>query len=106
MNIPGDPLPTQWQVILKNGSVIGVWADAYGESEGHYTFEILADASPEEQADHALVISSENPTRPERITFTVARIPIDQVTNIFTRSWDTPVQAGDLEPTEWAPRPH
>jgi hypothetical protein len=105
MKIPGDPLPSQWQVVLKDGSVIGVWADSYGEAQGHYTFEILADASAEEQADDSLVISAETPSNPQRIMFTVARIPIELVANIFSRGWDTTLDVSDLDPTEWAPRP-
>lgn len=105
MRIHGDPLPRQWQVVLKDGSVIGVWADSYGETQEHYTFEILADASAEEQTDDDLVVSAETPSNPDRIMFTVTRIPIELVANIFTRSWDTAVGAGDLEPIDWAPRP-
>jgi hypothetical protein len=105
MKIPGDPLPNQWQVVLRDGSAVGIWADAYGEKNGHYTFEILADATPEERADPDLVIDAETPSNPERILITVARIPIDLVANVYSRRWDTPVTPDDLIPIEWAPRP-
>jgi len=101
----GDPLPRQWQVVLTDGSTIGVWSGCYGEADGYYTFEILADAAPEEQADDDLVIAGRTPSNPERILLTVARIPIGLVATIWTRPWDHPVTAEDLVPTEWDPRP-
>lgn len=106
MHIPSDMLPNQWQVVLKDGSVIGVWAGMYGEQDGYYTFDVLAEASTEEQSDENLVITDDNPSRPERIICTVARIPMDLVANIYSRRWDTQIQPSDLVPTEWAPRPH
>lgn len=90
MEILGDPLPQQWRVTLKDGSVVGVWASAYGETDGHYTFEVLADATPAEQADEGLVISAETPSNPARIMFVVARIPKDAVRDILTADWDEP----------------
>lgn len=105
MNIYSDTLPAQWQVILRDGSVLGIWAGAYGEVDGNYVFSILAEATNEEQADPDLMITSRFPRWPERIVFVVARIPIALVANIYTRSWDTRVTPEDLVPTEWAPRP-
>lgn len=88
MEILGDPLPRQWRVRLKDGSVIGLWAGSYGETNDHYTFEILAEASPEEQADDQLAISGETPSNPRRFLFTVARIPVDAVAEIDNARWD------------------
>jgi hypothetical protein len=100
MYIPGDPLPTQWQVVLKDGSAICVWAGMYGEEDGYYTFDVLAEASPEEQADSHLVINGHAPANPERIVFTVAKVPVDLVASIWSRDWDTPVEPADLAPAE------
>lgn len=87
MQIEGDPLPGPWEVVLNDGSVIGIWADAYGEVGDYYVFDVLADATADEQADPDLVITSENPSRPERVTVAVARIPMAIVKEIWTRSW-------------------
>ena len=90
MDVLGDPLPQQWKVTLNDGSVIGVWASAYGQTDEHYTFEVLADASAAEQADGNLVISAETPSNPRRILFVVARIPKIAVRDIMTAGWDDP----------------
>ena len=90
MEILADPLPRQWRVVLDDGSVIGVWASAYGETDEHYTFEIMAEASLEEQADEDLVISGETPSNPRRFTFVVAQIPKHRVSDIVTASWENP----------------
>lgn len=68
-----------------------MWAGAYSEVDGRYVFDVLADATPDERADPELVITSENPTRPERITVAVASIPTHLVSEIWTRNWDTPL---------------
>lgn len=88
MEILGDPLPRQWRVTLRDGSVVGVWADSYGEREGHFTFEILADASAGEQTDRNLMISGKTPSNPVRIMFVVARFPAAAVADIATGQWD------------------
>lgn len=87
MEILGDPLPRQWRVTLKDGSVVGIWADSYGEGDGHVTFEILAEASLEEQADRNLTISGTTPSNPVRIMFVVARFPLAAVADIATGQW-------------------
>jgi hypothetical protein len=105
MNIPSDTLPTQWQVILKDGSVLGIWAGGHSEADGYYVFEISAEATPDERADPDLVITTQHPTRREEISFIVAKVPVDLVANIWTRSWDTPATSDDHIPTDWGPRP-
>jgi hypothetical protein len=49
MEILAEPLPRQWRVVLDDDSVIGVWASANGETDEHDIFEIMAEASLEEQ---------------------------------------------------------
>lgn len=88
MEILADPLPRQWRVTLKDGSVIGLWAGSQGERDGHYTFDIMAEATPEEQADEELVISGETPSNPRRFMFVVARIPTELVAEIQDGRWD------------------
>jgi hypothetical protein len=87
MKILADPLPRQWRVTLKDGSVIGVWANAYGEKDEHHTFEIVAEAPPAEQADDDVVISAKWPSNPERFMFVVARIPTELVADVETAHW-------------------
>lgn len=80
--------PQQWRIELKNGSTMGIWAMSYGETDGHYHFKILVDASEQEQADDELVIVGRTPTNPERILITTARIPVSAVKEIHSDSWD------------------
>jgi hypothetical protein len=87
MDVLADPLPRQWRVTLKDGTVIGLWAGSYGESDGHYTFEVMAEAPVDQQTDEDLVISAKTPSKPERFMFVVARIPVDAVRDIETGHW-------------------
>jgi hypothetical protein len=80
-------MPRQWRVTLKDGSVVDLWAGSYGEVDGRYVFDILAEAPPEEQADDQIVVSAQTPSNPLRFMFTVARIPIDLVSSIAMDGW-------------------
>ncbi|HYU86133.1 MAG TPA: hypothetical protein VEK80_15140 [Kribbellaceae bacterium] len=87
MRIASDPLPTQWQVTLNDGSILGIWAGVYGEERGHYVFSVVADATDRERYDPSLRITGEVPAQPRRIMFAVARIPVTSVTEIRAAAW-------------------
>jgi hypothetical protein len=77
-------IPSRWLVTLHSGSVIELAADAYREADGYLLFNVLVEATPEEQAQ--MVIDLEFPNNPLAGVL-VARIPAVEVANIETSSW-------------------
>lgn len=80
--------PSRWKVTLADGSVAEVWADAVeglsGPEDGRgYLFSNLVDVAPSEQA--AFEVNARTPTRPERVSVTVARFPRNAVLEVI--SW-------------------
>jgi hypothetical protein len=90
VRISSDPLPTQWQVILNDGSVLGVWAGVYGEERDQYVFSVVAEASEAERRDPNVRLTGKLPSKDHRIMFAVARIPIGIVAEIRQTPWDGP----------------
>jgi len=90
VRISSDPLPTQWQVILNDGSVLGVWAGVYGEERDHYIFSVVAEASEAERRDPNVRMTGKLPSSDQRIMFAVARIPIGIVAEIRQTNWNGP----------------
>lgn len=80
---------TQWRVTLKDGRTLGIWAAAVGESDDHYTFEVLIEATAEEQRHPKLIIAGKAPLKPERVSIAVARIPKASVAEVETTDWDS-----------------
>lgn len=72
--------PVSWQVFMRGGEVVDVWAHAYSTEGEHYVFEVLTDtrgALP----DSALV-TARTPSNPERLALAVARFPVAAVRDI------------------------
>ena len=92
MKIVGEP-SNQWRVTLKSGKVLGLIADAYGEVNGHYVFEVLVSAPEEEQALDRVIVTATTPSDPERVMIAVAAIPVDEVQDVSTGSWSDVVPA-------------
>ncbi len=79
-------VPSRWVVTLHSGAVIEVAADAYRETDGHLTFNVLVDATAEEQDQ--MLIDWRVPRNPGRVGVVVARIPARDVASLFTApSW-------------------
>lgn len=71
---------TRWQIALRSGGVIEVWADGYSTVDGDYVFGVLADAPQEERED--LRISGTTPTSPDRVIVALAIVPTTEVESI------------------------
>jgi hypothetical protein len=79
--------PSLWKVALVDGSVVEVWADgveglAGPEDNRDHLFSNLVDVPPSEQA--AFEVNARTPTRPERVSVTVARFPRNAVVEVQT----------------------
>jgi hypothetical protein len=75
-----DGSPGRWEVVLRSGEVVEVWADAYGEDAGAYVFDVAALGSVEEQAGWE--VTARRPSDPGRVLVAVARIPVTAVAEI------------------------
>jgi hypothetical protein len=79
-------IPSRWVITLHSGSVIEVAADGYGEADGYLWFNVLVDASPEEQSQ--MVITWQVPGVASRVGVLVTKIPAVEVANVITApSW-------------------
>ena len=79
-------IPSRWLVTLHSGSVIELAADAYGEVDGHLLFNVLVDATQQEQSQ--MVVEWKVPNNPARVGVLVAKIPAAEVASIVTApSW-------------------
>lgn len=81
-------VPQQWRITLKSGQTLGLLADSYEEEGEHYVFNVLVNASEEEQSDDHLVITARTPSNSERVLVAVAMIPVSEVEKILTAKWD------------------
>jgi hypothetical protein len=77
--------PTQWRVVLQDGSVVDVWADAVEGLAGpdhprDYSFGCLMDIEPalQDQFD----VTARTPSNPRRVWVLVARFPWATVRDI------------------------
>ncbi len=66
-----------WNLTLRDGESIEIWADSYEEQGGSYVFGVLANVA--EDARSRLDISASTPSDPDRVVVTLARIPTDLV---------------------------
>lgn len=80
-------VPNQWQITLKSGNVLGLVADSYGRQGDFYVFDILVEATEEEQANDYLMITAETPSNPQQIMIAVASVPVADVKEIVTGKW-------------------
>lgn len=71
-----------WQVTLKSGAKIELWADGYSTEpiDEHWVFDVLVDATREEQRE--VRVASQTIPPSQRCSVVVARIPVDEVTAI------------------------
>lgn len=90
MQINSDPLPTQWEVVLNDGSTLGVWAGVYGEEHGHYVFSVVAEVNDTERRDPNVQVTGKLPSSAQRIMFAVARLPVSIVSEIRQSAWNAP----------------
>ena len=77
-------IPSRWLVTLHSGSVIELAADSYSEVDDHLWFDVLVDASPEEQSE--MIVTWRVPDSPERVAVLVAKIPATEVASVVTAS--------------------
>lgn len=77
-----------WRLEMKSGTSIGIWALGYSEVDGNYVFDVYLEATEAEQKDRDLVITAHTPADPEKVMVAVASIPVDEVEDIHTTSWD------------------
>lgn len=68
---------SRWDVTLKSGSMLVVWADAYSELTDEFVFFTAVRASPEER--EGLEVVSDFFHDPEDIFIVTARIPRNEV---------------------------
>ena len=66
-----------WNLTMRDGTSIQIWADSYGEEDGAYVFGVLANVPQPEQ--ERLDINARTPSDPERVVVTLARIPSELV---------------------------
>lgn len=72
--------PGRWEVVLRSGEVLEVWADAFAEEGGAYVFDVGADGTPEEQTQWE--VTARRPSDPSRVMVALARIPVTAVVDI------------------------
>ena len=71
---------------MRSGAVIELAADAYGEADGWLLFNVLVDATADEQEQ--MMIDWRVPNNPQRVGVVVAKVPVAEVANVFTApSW-------------------
>jgi hypothetical protein len=68
---------TPWQVTLRSGAVVQLWADSYSEEDGHHTFGVLANVPP--NARDGLQIAGETPSDPLRVVVALAQFASEDV---------------------------
>ncbi len=90
MHINSDPLPTQWEVTLNDGSTLGIWAGVYGEERDHYVFSVVAEVNETERRDPNVQVTGKLPSSSQRIMFAVARLPVGIVSEIKQSAWNAP----------------
>lgn len=90
MRISSDPLPTQWEVTLNDGSTLGVWAGVYGKEHNHYVFSVVAEANDAERRDPNVQVTGTLPSSSQRIMVAVARLPVAIVSDIKQSTWNAP----------------
>ena len=78
--------PSHWRVLLKDGSVVDVWADSLaGNSDADdgrdYEFGCLMDIDPSVQGEFE--IAARTPSNPRRVVAVVARFPRASVQEIL-----------------------
>jgi hypothetical protein len=66
--------------MLRSGAEIELWADAYSVEGGNYVFNVLVDATPEEQLDVRVCAETVPPS--ERVFIAVAIVPEPEVAAI------------------------
>jgi len=71
---------SRWNVTLKDGSVVEVWADGFEELEGFYSFGVLVDAEGEVPGD--VLVTNRTPSNDARVVIAFARFPISSVSEI------------------------
>ena len=74
--------PHMWLVTLNSGAEVELWADSHTTEpvDGHWVFEVLADATPQEQ--RSVRIGGETTPPSNRCLLVVARIPVTEVRSI------------------------
>jgi hypothetical protein len=72
----------KWQVTLRTGAVIEVWADGYQEIGAHYVFGVLATTT--DPPHDGMLITGRTPSDPSRVVIALSRIPIDAVADLHT----------------------
>ena len=75
-----DEAPERWEVVLRSGQVLEVWADAYAEHDGAYVFDIAGTGTPEEQAGWE--VTARRPADRSRAMVAVVRLPVSAVADI------------------------
>ena len=75
-----DEAPGRWEVELRSGEVLEVWADAYAEHDGAYVFDVAASGSVEEQVGWE--VTAVRPSDPGRVLVAVLRVPVSAVVDI------------------------
>ncbi|PWU44815.1 hypothetical protein DLJ46_23940 [Micromonospora globispora] len=79
-------IPSRWIVTLRSGAVMELAADAYSEADGQLLFNVLVDATADEQDQ--MVIDWRIPNNPRRVGVVVAKVPTAEVAYIYTApSW-------------------
>jgi hypothetical protein len=76
---PGPP-PSQWIVTLRSGGKIELAADGFREEDGYAVFDIIVDATPDEQA--AVRVVGRSPIGGPRVFMMVAKIAMSDVDGI------------------------
>jgi hypothetical protein len=79
--------PTHWRVVLLDGSVVEVWADAVEglagpEDQRDYSFGCLMDIDPALQGEFE--VTARTPSNPRRVEVLVARFPRATVRDIHS----------------------
>lgn len=77
--------PTRWRVVLQDGSVVDVWADAVAglagpDDQRDYSFGCLMDIDPALQSKFE--VTARTPSNPRRVEVLVARFPRATVRDI------------------------
>jgi hypothetical protein len=71
---------TRWNLTLRDGSIIQVWASSYEERDGTYLFDALAKVPQVHQT--RLAISDKTPSDPEQVMVTLVRVPAQLVETV------------------------
>ena len=78
---------SRWQVYLKSGAIVGIWASSYREEDGNYVFALGVESNAVEiKEEHAIPVTQYG-SEQSMGAIAVASIPASEVEEILTEDW-------------------